>query len=398
MSILKCNISKARCIAGVDAVSCLPEELKKLGVTRPMVVSDAGVAGLEKHHKTMQLLKNAGLEPCLFDAVTPNPKDYEVMRGTAQYRESGCDGVIGIGGGSSMDCAKGISVMARHEGDIMDYGRSTPNRKFFTHGREPLFCVPTTTGTGSEISPHAVITNTKKDKKSDVEDHLFYSDVFFFDPEFAATQPAEILRDTGIDALSHAIDSYTNRKMLTINSPFHEVLALKCCELVARSLRKAIACAGADLDCVLDLQWAAMMGGCVLDLDAGAMHGLSGVLQKYRHEMTHGVSCGILMPAVMQYNLQTCPDKFAKIACAMGADGTGVSQTTLAETAVSEVRRLLRDIDFPCFADFYFSDAELDEMAEIGASNSLIPLNPRPIDRQQARKIYQAAQQESAEK
>ena len=141
-NILVTNIGKARCAAGAGAAELLGRELERLGVRRPLLVSDAGVAALPKYEKTLSQLKAAGLEPVVYDKVTPNPKDYEVMEGTELYKARGCDGVVGIGGGSSMDCAKGISAMARHEGKIMDYGRSTPNRRFFIRGREPLFCVP----------------------------------------------------------------------------------------------------------------------------------------------------------------------------------------------------------------------------------------------------------------
>ena len=379
-NILVTNIGKARCAAGSGAAELLGRELERLGVRRPLLVSDAGVAALPKYEKTLSQLKAAGLEPVVYDKVTPNPKDYEVMEGTELYKARGCDGVVGIGGGSSMDCAKGISAMARHEGKIMDYGRSTPNRRFFIRGREPLFCVPTTTGTGSELSPHAVITNTERNnRKSDVQDPIFYNDMFFLDPEFACTQSYETLRDTGIDALSHMIDSYTNRMMLTVQSPLHEAMGMKCCSLIAGKLKRAIDSKGQDLEAVLAMQWAATLGGAMLDLNGSAIHGLSGVLQKYRHDMTHGVSVGIIMPACMEYNLSTDYKKFAAIARALGAHTEGASEREQAELAVTTVEKLLAEIGFPKFADFRFTSEEIREMAEASVGNSMLPLNAREI-------------------
>lgn len=394
--ILITNFGKSRCAAGENSVSKLPDELERLKVKKPMIVTDQNIAKLAKFNKTVEELKNNGFECVVYDGVTPNPKDIEVMEATAVYKEKACDGVIGIGGGSSMDAAKGVSVMARHEGDIMDYGRSTPNRKFFTNGREPLICIPTTTGTGSELSPHAVITNTKKNnRKSDVQDAVFYNDMFFLDPEFACTQPEETLRDTGIDALSHVIDSYTNKKMLSIKSPLHEAMTMQCVKLIFENLRKVKATGGADLDSVLNMQWAATFGGALLDLDASAMHGLSGVLQKYRHEMTHGVSCGILMTACMEYNLHTCPEKFAKMAENMGVDTKNLTDMQAAQAAVKAVSELLEDIEFPKFADYKFTQKELEEMSEISAGNSMMPLNSRPIkDKEDVLKIYNRANEE----
>ena len=379
-SILITNLGKARIAAGKGSVQALTEELRIAGIKRPLIVSDPGVAELESHRNAMQAFKQEGMIPVLFSGVTPNPKDHEVMTAAAMYKEEGCDAVVGIGGGSSMDAAKGAAVMARHEGDIMDYGRSTPGRKFFVNGREPLYLISTTTGTGSEVSPHAVITNTKKNnRKSDVMDRLFYCDMFALDPDFAGTQPLETMRDTGVDALSHMIDSYTNKKMLKTVSPLHEAMGLKCVELVSGNLRKMLATGGEDTDAVLAMQWAASFGGMMLDLDAALIHGISGALQKYRHEMTHGVSCGIIMPACMRYNLQTCPEKFAAIARAMGVNTAGMNDREAALASVQAVEELLDDIAFPKMRDFNYTGEELKEMAEISASNSMMKLNSRPV-------------------
>ncbi|MBQ6321665.1 MAG: iron-containing alcohol dehydrogenase [Lachnospiraceae bacterium] len=375
------NIGTTRFAAGLDCTELLPEELAKKGVRHPLIVTDQIISGLDPFSKLINSMKKSGMAPVIYDQVTANPKDYEVMDGAAIYKENGCDGVIGIGGGSCMDSAKGIAAMVRHEGNIMDYGRSTPNRKTFTNGREPLFAIPATTGTGSELSPHAVITNTaNNNRKSDVHDPIFYNDMFFLDPAFAASQPDRTVRDTGIDALSHIIDSYTNRMMLTIDSPLHTAMALEGCRLITTNIRKVIGSDHKDMDAILALQWGAMLGGAMLDLNASAIHGLSGALQKYRHEMTHGISCGVIMAACMNYNLQTAPEKFASLAKAMGEDITGMSTDEAAAASVKAVRKLLQDICFPRFSDYHFTDAELHEMAKISAGNSMLPLNARPIE------------------
>lgn len=379
-SVIVMNIGKTRCAAGIDCVSLLPGELEAMAVHCPMIVTDENISKLEKFRKTVDLLEKSGFRVTIYTGITPDPKDYEVMAAAACYREAGCDCVIGIGGGSSMDCAKCVAAMVRHDGDIMQYGRSSPNRRFFTKGREPLICIPTTTGTGSEMSPHAVITNTKRNnRKSDVQSSIFYNDLFFLDPEFACTQPYETIRDTGVDALSHMIDSYTNRTMLHTDSPIHEAMGLKCCQLIGQYFVRAIRSKGADLEAVLGMQWAAALGGAMLDLNGAAMHGLSGMLQKYRHGMTHGVSVGLIMPACMEYNLSTDYSKFAAIAQALGADISGMDVETAAKQSVREVNRLLNEIGFPCFSDYHFTEDEIREMAEASVGNSMLPFNPRDI-------------------
>lgn len=378
--VLVSNFGTTRFAAGIGSADRLAEELPVRGLRKPLLVADPGIANTDKFRRTVSAMEQAGLRPISYDKITPNPKDYEVMEGVEVYKAQGCDCVVGIGGGSNLDCAKGIAAMVRHEGDVMDYGRSTPNRRFFTNGREPLFCVPTSTGTGSELSPHAVITNTKRNnRKSDVMATEFYCDMFFLDPEFAVSQPRNIARDTAVDALSHTIDSYTNRKMLTLNSPLHEALAMQSISLIAGNLRQVLANGGANLEQVMALQWGANFGGALLDLDASLIHGLSGVLQKHRPGMTHGVSCGIIMAACMEYNLQSAPEKFAKIARQLGVNTDGMTEQAAAKASVTAIRGLLEDIDFPRFADYDFSEEEIDEMAETTVGNSMLPFNPRPV-------------------
>lgn len=372
---------------GEGASKNLPDQLAAIGSTRPFVVTDGMISQLDWFKE----LEDSLGEHVLYDAVTANPKDVEVMGGAERYRAEGCDAVVGIGGGSSMDCAKAVSAIVRHEGFIMDYGRSKPDRRFFTNGREPLVLVPTTIGTGSEVSPHAVITNTALNKKSDLQESIFYPDCVILDPALLMTLPREVTRDTGVDALTHAVEVYTGRAAVYGFAPLHEAAALKAIELVASYLRRAIFAGNKDIEAKGKIQWAATLAGFALDLDAGCAHGMAGVLQTHFHDMSHGSSVGMLLPSVMEFNLPCVPERLADIARAFGVDTIGLTEAEAGRRAIDEVRSLLRDIDFPRLADFMRDPALIDEIAPVGAGNSCNRNNARSIDEIEAAAVYRAA-------
>ncbi len=382
------HIGRTEVMSGAGCAGRLPEILSQAGAEKALIVTDHVLSGISYFQSVIHTLENAGICYVLYDRVSPNPKDYEVMNGMEVYKKEACDIVIGIGGGSSMDCAKGIAAMVRHEGDIMDYGRSTPNRKFFTNGRERLVLVPTTSGTGSEVSPHAVITNTKIDRKSDVMESLFYADIVCMDPKFAMTMPAEVTAEVGVDALVHAIEAYTCKKMAYIFDPFHDAIALSAIELAARNLRKAYFCGDVDVQARERMMWSAMMAGFVLELDVGCIHGMAGMIQKYHHEVSHGKSVGVLLPAGMRFNRKAFPERFANIAKAFGVDTEGMSDIQAAEAAVAAVEELLHDIGFPKLSDYIKDPKEIDEFCEAAAANSCNKNNPRMIKPEDAKAIF----------
>lgn len=386
--ILTFPFGRTQVLSGMHASKHVAEHLVNANRKRALIVTDHGLSEIESVQEFFKSLQEAELETVIYAGITANPKDHEVMDGVQIYKEKQCDVVLGIGGGSSLDAAKCISAMVRHEGDIMDYGRSTPNRKYFTNGREMLVLIPTTSGTGSEISPHAVITNTKIGRKSDVEEALFYSDFIVLDTVFTLTMPEEITKDTGIDALTHLIDSYMNRKMLLHRSPFHDAVALEGIRLISENLRDALKKGEGNEKARENMMWAAMMGGFVLALDASSIHGLAGMLQKYRPEMTHGQSVGIMMPACMRHNIPAFPKRFQKIAEALGVNTLGMKEEEAAEAGIEEIKKLLHDIHFKTMGDFHFTEEEIEEFYEAGSDNSCMRNNPLMFSPQEVKEIY----------
>lgn len=391
--ILTSHLGKTSIISGAGSTIQLAEVLNQLNIKKPMIVTDNHVSETTWFKEIIHPLK----ETCIFNEITPDPKDLEVMKGAQIYKDNDCDGIIGIGGGSSLDASKGISAIVRHEGFIMDYGRSNPNRKFFVNGREPLVLIPTTIGTGAEVSPHAVITNTEKKRKSDLQESIFYPDAVFLNPEFLMTLPKRIVKDTGIDALCHAIEVYTGKNTVYTYAPLHESIALKAIELVAANLRRAVFAGDVDMEAKTNMQWAAMLAGFALDLDAGCAHGLAGALQKKYKTMTHGESVGLLLPSIMDYNKVCNPKRFANIANAFGIDTSNLSDMEAAEQAVSAVRSLLNDIDFVKLSDYMKDETEIEDIYEDAANNSCNKNNLRTVTAEEIKQVYINALNETYE-
>ena len=392
MSVLTTHISHTTVLSGQGARKQLNEVIRDLPGKRPLLVTDSGLYNVPVIREVIDAIPDV----TVFHEVVPNPEDTGVMKAAALYKENRCDCVIGIGGGSSMDTAKATSAIVRHEGFIMDYGRSTPNRKYFVNGREPLVLIPTTCGTGSEISPHAVITNTAKNRKSDLQEKIFYPDYIILDPDFLSGLPAKIMKDTGVDALCHAIEVYTSKKSIECFAPLHTQAALQCIRLVAGNLRQLLQHPD-DTAAAERMQWAATLGGFSLDLDAALGHGLAGQLQKYHHDISHGASVGMLLPSTMAYNASYCPDRMRDIAEAFGKDTSGMNDEEASSAAVNAVRELLAEIGFDKLSDYMKDPAEIDQFYEDGAGNSCNRNNIRPVKAEEVRQVYLDAYHETYE-
>lgn len=387
---LTSHICSTTIISGAGSISQLPEIIKTLKIEKPMIVTDNNLYKLEIVKRIEKTLDKV----IVYHQVTPNPKDVEVMKASSLYKQEHCDGVIGIGGGSSLDAAKSISAIVRHDGFIMDYGRSTPNRKYFRNGREKLVLVPTTCGTGSEISPHAVITNTKKNRKSDLQETIFYPDYVILDPELLLSLPEKIAKDTGIDALCHAIEVYTSKKSIENFAPLHTEAARNAIQLIAQNLRKVIHDPN-DVSAKSKLQWAATLAGFSLDLDATIGHGLAGQLQKYHPEISHGESVGMLLPTILEYNAKFCPERMRNIAEAFGEKVDTDTDEQVNEKVLSAVRNLLREINFPKLSDFMIDSSEINKFYQEGAANSCNRNNIRPVIEEEIKELYYKAYQET---
>jgi choline dehydrogenase len=369
-----------RLVHGPGAVSSLADELQALGVTRPMLVTDPGVAAAGLVDRVLPLLDGA----VTYDDVRPNPDIELVDRGADAYREAGCDGLVALGGGSSMDTAKSIGVVAKHGGSIASYewGRDPIEQRI-----PPLVAIPTTAGTGSEVTLWAVITDHDRQIKFNVGGTpLIGAHVALVDPELMLGLPPAVTAATGMDALSHAIECYT----CDYHQPFNDAVALHAIELVAEWLRVAVA-DGSNLEARTQMAHAALLGGMAYGTEsAGAAHAMSqsagGV-----HDCPHGALTARVLGPVCEYNVPAAPDRYARIAQGLGVATTGMDVREAAFAGVQEVYRLTDDVGIPSMEQLGFSVDEIPMLARIAFEDPQTQGNPREVDAAGYEEIYRNA-------
>jgi choline dehydrogenase len=369
-----------RLVHGPGAVSSLGDELEALGVSRPMLVTDPGVAAAGLVERVLPQLDGA----VLFGDVRPNPDIELVDRGGAAYVDAGCDGLVALGGGSSLDTAKGIGVVVRHGGSIAAYewGRDP-----IEHRIPPLVAIPTTAGTGSEVTLWAVITDHERRLKFNVGGTpLIGAHVALIDPELMLGLPPAVTAATGMDALSHAIECYT----CDYHQPFNDAVALHAIELVGGWLRTAVE-DGTNLEARTQMAHAALLGGMAYGTEsAGAAHAMSqsagGV-----HDCPHGALTARVLGPVCEYNVPAAPERYARIAQGLGVETGGMDVLDAAFAGVEEVYRLTDDVGIPTMVQLGFSAEEIPMLARMAFEDPQTQGNPREVDAAGYEEIYRNA-------
>jgi len=376
--------SPTRLVQRLGAIKELGTEAGLLGMRRPLLVTDAGVKAAGLLDTALEALRGSDVEPVVFDKVRANPGVELVDAGAAEYRAQGCDGLVAIGGGSSMDTAKGIGVVAVHDGSIVDYewGHSPIRSRI-----PPMIAVPTTAGTGSEVTLWAVITDPKRKLKFNVGGTPdIASWVALIDPELTIKLPPGVTAGTGMDALAHAVECFT----MVYHQPFTDAVALLAMEYVARYLRVAFSQAG-NLEARYHMSAAAMLAGLAYGTDsAGAAHAMSQTAGGV-HDAPHGQLTARLLGPVMEYNHSGEPERFARMAIAFGLDTRDVSTWRAAEMAVEYVHQLTRDVDIMGMQELGFSEDEIPMLADKAFSDPQTIGNPRDVDAAAYRRIYKQA-------
>lgn len=366
----------------LGAISYLADEVKGLGLKRPLIVTDPGIVKAGLLDRTITILQSANLDYVVFDQVAPNPPIALVDQGADLYRREGCDGLLGLGGGSAMDTAKSIGVVASNGGSILDYEWADPQP--IKQRIPPTICVPTTAGTGSEVTLWAVITDPQRKIKFNVGGSgLIGAWVALIDPELTFELPPAVTAGTGMDALAHAVECYT----CAYAQPLPDSVALLAMEYVGQYLRIAFA-QGNNAEARYKMSMAAMLGGLAYGKEsAGAAHAMSqsagGV-----HDVPHGALTARLLGPVMAYNYLGEPQKFARIALALGEDTRGLSVWQAAEKAVEAVMRLTEDVEIPSLQALGFEEEEIPMLAEIAFNDPQTIGNPRNLSQDSYVKIY----------
>ena len=339
-----------------------------LGARTVMVVTDPGVVAAGLLAPVVGQLTGAGLTVLPFQQVEPNPCDLDCLAGAGLAREAGVGAFVAVGGGSAIDSAKCIALLLANGGhprDWEDFGalHSDPL---------PVLAIPTTAGTGSEVSPSAVITDTERKKKMNLFDMRNCPVVALVDPDLTMSCPPSLTAAAGLDALSHAVDSLHCR----LATPASDALALEAARLVAEHIRQAFA-APADIEARAGMAQGSLTAGIAVGLtDVAGAHCLAEAIGGlYGHP--HGYCCARSMPPIMEYNMPAAVAKYARLAGAFGIDRHGRTDDELAALAVGFVRRLNDDLGVPPMRDLVRA-ADLDLLGQKAEQNTSTPSNPRP--------------------
>jgi choline dehydrogenase len=369
-----------RMVHGPESIGRLGEVVEELGVRRPLLVTDGGVVAAGLAQKAVECLTDA----VVFDGVWPNP-DVELIGWTSEiYQKEGCDGLVALGGGSSMDTAKGAGVEVANGGSILDY---EDGRKPITRRVPPLVTVPTTAGTGSEVTLWAVITDHERKIKFNVGGTaLIGAHVALIDPALMVGLPTAITAATGMDALSHGIECYT----CDYHQPFTDSFALTAIEYVARWLRAACE-DGANMEARTFMAHGATFGGMAYGTEsAGAAHAISqsagGV-----HDCPHGALTARVLGPVCEYNAPAAPERYARIALALGADTRGLDPLEASRAGIEELYRLTEDVGIPTLEELGFSEDEIPMLARIAYEDPQTVGNPREVTVADYEEIYRNA-------
>jgi len=369
-------------IFGAGAIEGAGSIIKKHGGRKILLVVDQGFARTGPLKKVTDALEKEGLPLVLFDAVEPEPRVEVADQCGESAQKEKCDFVLGVGGGSAMDTAKAAAILATNGGRARDYQGVDRVPK---HGL-PKGMVPTTAGTGSEVTFTAVFINEEEKKKAGINSSFLYPELSILDPELTLSLPPAVTAYTGMDALTHAIESYTSKAA----SPISEMFSLEAIRLIGKSLRQAVD-HGSDLNARSNMLLGSLLAGVGL-ANAGvtAAHSLAYPLGGI-YRVPHGVANALLLPAVMEFNALSCAEKFARIAQEMGEKVDELSAREAAILAVESVKRLAKDIGVPQrLSDIGIPKPAIPGMAE-EAMKVARPLenNPRPVSLEEAIRIYQ---------
>ncbi len=370
---------------GLGAVKDLANQAKALGMKKPLVVTDPGIVQAGILERATAPLKAANMDFAVFDTVAANPPIALIDGAATFYTAEQCDGIIGLGGGSSMDTAKSVGVVASNGGSILDYEWADPQP--IKKRIPPTICVPTTAGTGSEVTLWAVITDkNRKIKFNAGGTGLIGAWVALIDPELTFNLPPHVTAGTGMDALAHAVECYTS----SYAQPISDSVALLAMEYIARYLRVAFA-QGHNAEARTMMSQAAMLAGLSYGTEsAGAAHAMSqsagGV-----HNVPHGALTARLLGPVMEYNFKGEPERFARIAQALGEDIRGLSLWQAAEKAVEAVMRLTEDVEIPSLQTLGFKEEEIPVLAKIAFEDPQTIGNPRDINVKGYETVYRRA-------
>lgn len=370
-------------IFGIGTLAEVGGAVRRVGGHRPMLVSDPGVLAAGWVDRALPHLADVRVQSRLWHGLTPNPKDFEVEAAFESYRENGCDALLAIGGGSCIDVAKAVAVLSGNGGRILDY----EGIDRATSPIPPMVMVPTTGGSGADVSQFCVVTDTARGLKATIGGRALVPEISVTDPMLLTTMPAELTAHTGLDALSHAIESCVS-EACDFLSKGHAVAAI---DAISRNLLRSVE-HPFDLDAREAIARASLQAGmaftnALLGATHAIAHQIGGAL-----DLPHGLLNAILMPHVMRFNAQTHAERYVDVARALGVDVADLSPEAAAEAAIDRVDGLARALEIPSgLRALGVNTADFERFGVNALRDAYITTNPRPVTEGDVRDICLAA-------
>lgn len=356
-----------------------------------LIITDKGIISNQLLDYVLKPVKELNMSFYIFSNTQPNPPLSQVEEVVSLVRQLKSDVLIAMGGGSVIDLAKAAGIMATNEGHLSEYIHSLPAPRVFIRESLPLYTVPTTSGTGSEVTQYAVITDTSASQKITIGSPLLVSKSVFLDPRLTLSLPPAITASTGIDALAHALEAFTSERIIHApgSSVISDALALKALDLILEFLPKAYV-NGTDMEARKEMMLGSTTAGLITQAGSGAAHGLSHCLTS-RFGIPHGEAIGALLPSVMRFNLSECRNRYEIIArsCKCIISKYGINAT--AENLIDYIEGLLKTLHQHPLS-YYISDASLlDGLLEEACADKCTVINACPVHLQDAYAIYHSS-------
>jgi len=376
-SLLKFEIPEI--IYGLGALSQIGQCARRLGGERILLVTDPGLIAAGWVDESIKYLQEEDLQYVICDNVVTNPRDFQVEEGVELYRRKKCDVIVAVGGGSPIDTAKGIGILASNHGRIHEY----EGANLVTQPIPPLVCVPSTAGTGADVSQFAVIANKRTKVKMTILSRAITPDLTLVDPRLLKTKPPELMAATGMDTLTHAIEAYVSSLSWPMTNP-HAIHAI---ELVNEHLVNATQTK--DMDALEGMSIACLEAGMAFsNAILGAVHALAHPLGGL-YDIHHGLANSLLLPVVVRQNMEHALPKFAKIARAMGAETRERSIAEVAREVPRQIRDLIAKLGLPTrLSQVGVDAADIPRLAMMAEADICMLTNPHCYMKDEIESMY----------
>lgn len=367
---------------GTGSISAVPEEIKARGFKKVFTVTDSDLIKFGVSKKVTDLLDKENIAYDVYSDVKANPTIENVQHGVEEFKKSGADCIVAIGGGSAMDTSKAIGIIINNPefADVRSLEGVSPTTKPCV----PIIAVPTTAGTAAEVTINYVITDVEKKRKFVCVDTHDIPVVAVVDPEMMNSMPASLTAATGMDALTHAIEGYITKGAWEMSDMFH----IKAIEIIAKNLRGAVKNEPAGREGMALGQYVAGMGFSNVGL--GVDHSMAHTLSAY-YDMPHGKACATLLPTVMEYNAPCTGEKYRDIAKAMGVKDTeNMSQEEYRKAAVDAVKQLAEDVGITLSLKGVVKEEDVHALAVDAFADACRPGNPRDTSVEEIEALYRS--------